>query len=151
VQSGGAGDSHTDSDANSFTYSHSDRDNDADPNAHRYANCDRHSDSDSHGYCDTNSDPDTKGQSNANSNRYSHSQRLAEQLRSGSRLLEKSRGVAGQRIAAWQRDLQSAGVAIDSGKSSPHQWPGLRRASGDRGKTEHSQRRGRKLYPTNIG
>ena len=159
MPSGGAGDSHTNSYCNGFT--NGDANGNTHSNSHTY--CYSRSDSNTNSYpypdgnthghsnCHTNSHSDTENQPNAHSNGYSYPQYHAVQLCFLTRLLENPCGVAGNPITAWQRDLQSRGVTIDYGKSSARQWIGLRCAAGDCGKTKHRQRRGRKLYPTNVG
>src|ERR1700747_3379658 len=101
--------------ANSDSYSY--RNADAYHNAYR----DAHGNSDSNAYLNTygytycNSD----GYTNCDTNANSHSERLCFLTR----ILEKpSRSVAGESIAAWERHLQPATVAIDSGTFSPFEW-----------------------------
>ena len=113
MQSSGGGNSDTNP-YSSHTYSDANYDGDSDRNSLHYSYS--YSYSNRHGYCDTNSDPDTESYPNVNSNRYSYSQYDTVQLCFRTRRLERPCRVAGHRVAAWQCDLHSRGIAIDFGK-----------------------------------
>jgi hypothetical protein len=119
------GDANTNCDPHPYDYSHRDPD--------VYTHTDRYTDRDSYG--------------NPNINAYSHAGRMC----SDTRVLEKSRAVAGQPIAAGQPHLQPTGIAIDSRRTSPWEWIGAAGTPGNRRKAKQCQRRGRKLCRADIG
>jgi hypothetical protein len=121
-----------------------DTNGDADGNPHgdSYANCNGN----------TYSNRNTYNYSHCNTNGYAYADCDAKRMRFLTRVLEKpSRGVAGYRVAAWERHLYPGTIASDSARTSPWEWLTHPGQAGNRCQTEHRQRRRWKLHPANIG